>query len=980
MDVRGPTAGGTARASVRAPPLIGRREQLTEITERLAPDRFQVVLVMGGPGLGKTRLASEALATRGDDATCLAARCHRWGATSSFGAWVDALDPHLRSRSDEELRHLTRATAPEVAALFPALRAVAAPLPRDPQRGRMLEALVGLCAGLSGERPLLIAIDDIHLADSSSWEAVRYVGRRLPDAPIGIIATARPAELGESRIGREVLLGLEDDDQLHRVELRPLARHEVAELAHALLRADPRAHSAFVPESLITWLTARTLGHPLFIIGLLGALMDEGADLIEPGLDRIPETLRERITLELVDLPTEVREVLELLAVLDRGIALDDLEELTGTSPTGLSEVLEILTQLQLVSETAAGPVLSYEVAHPVIQDAIYDGIGLARRRGIHAAVARMRLAAGQLGLAAAHFARTGRLDDEALDTLFRAIAQAEDRGLYREALAVLAVLSEVLPRGDERWARVLDALAWRSDWVLSHLAEGDAATAVTAVRRIIEVLDDRADHARRAIAWFHLATLLSFGLGRLDEAEEACRRAVDLFAASGEVIGELIATNELAWIRGGAGHLAEQVELSQRVLRVAEDQGHAQPAVQAAGTGAFALALMGRFDDAEAWFDRSLGLAESAGYPYRVAWTTAQHAHMLGLAGRPEDAISVVEQTLDADPAAADAIALEVLAHCHWLRGDLADGVTAVERSAVRRPVLGSRRRAWAVALAARMYAEMGQGGRARSGLELAEATFEGRELLAWNCWCGWTRGFLAWQDGDTEVALNALDAVAARLRAMHAAALEPLLLVDIMEVAADAGVGDVLDGALERLVEIAARLEAPLQTALAGLGRAERDLVTGALDDAAEHAARAHARLEAAGYHLFAGRAQLLRGRALEGDDRRGAVAAFEAAARTFDACGASWRRDRALAMLARLGSRGRRASAAIQGPGSLTGREREVVTLAAKGHTAREIGARLYISKRTVESHLANAYPKLGLASKRELIQRADQLGIG
>jgi DNA-binding CsgD family transcriptional regulator len=88
---------------------------------------------------------------------------------------------------------------------------------------------------------------------------------------------------------------------------------------------------------------------------------------------------------------------------------------------------------------------------------------------------------------------------------------------------------------------------------------------------------------------------------------------------------------------------------------------------------------------------------------------------------------------------------------------------------------------------------------------------------------------------------------------------------------------------------------------------------------------------------------------------------------------------RRGWVLGDLASLGSRGRRKKADLVGPEALSPREREVVRLASEGCSAREIGARLYIGERTVETHLAHAYAKLGVASKLDLIRRAGQLGI-
>ena len=111
----------------------------------------------------------------------------------------------------------------------------------------------------------------------------------------------------------------------------------------------------------------------------------------------------------------------------------------------------------------------------------------------------------------------------------------------------------------------------------------------------------------------------------------------------------------------------------------------------------------------------------------------------------------------------------------------------------------------------------------------------------------------------------------------------------------------------------------------------------------------------------------------------DRAEAIAAYERAAVTFDACGAVWRRDRALEKLRNLGGRGRRVAAAALGPSGLSPRERQVALLAAEGQTAREIAERLFIGERTVETHLANVYSKLRVRSKTDLVRRAAELSL-
>ncbi len=961
--------------------LVGRDDVLAELDAELGKmlrGGIRVLLVTGAPGLGKTRLAEEVLHRFAGRASCLSARAYRWGATASFGLWAEALDRHLRGMDEADVRRLCGTSLSDLTALVKSVEAVGGPPIREPHRRDLLEGLVDLFDRLSAATPVLVALDDMHLADTSSWEALRYLGRRLSGAPIGIVVTARPGDLRRRPIAGEVLLGLAEDGLLHRVSLEPLRRDEVARLAHDVLREAPGSRSAFVPEPLVTWLAERSMGHPLFIIGLLRALVEEGADPTAPRLERIPETLRERVHLEMQGLRAVSRSVLEALAVVERQIDLTDLRRVVGLGPEELAAALEELCAARLVDEHVDGAALTYEIGHPIVADTIYQEVGGARRRALHRTVARILLDGHRLGSAAGHFARAAEPgEDEALDALCSAMAQAESRGLYQEALAALAALVEVLPPEDPRWLRVLHAMTWQAEWVLSHLAENDSATAIAAMQRIEPHLAADADEVARGTVQLHLAAFLSFGAGRVGEAEQHCRAAVASFEAAGDEERALFARNELAWIRGCDADLAEQAALAGAVLADATATGHLRAAVQAAGTAAYALGFIGRFGEAELLYQSSIEWARQAGDTYRSAWGLAQQGLMLALAGRLAEGGASVDAALAEDAAAPDAIAYEDSAHCCWLSGRLGDAVAALEQSAVRRPVRGSRRRAWGSALAARLHTEMGLRGRADSGLEQARGSYGDRHILVWSCWCDWTAGFLAWHDGQPVEALEGLDRAADRLRAVGAAAYEALVLVDIVEVADEAGQRLRCDTAADRLGEIAEAVGGDLHPSLARLAVARSHLAHGRFARAAEQAEAAAMRLSAAGYALHHGSALDVAGRALGHTDRGAAVTALSAAAETFAGCGAVWRRDAALAKLGRLGSRGRRAAAAaVHGAGALTGRERDVARLAAKGLTAQEIGEHLFIGRRTVESHLANAYLKLGVSSKRELVRRAEE----
>ncbi len=204
-------------------------------------------------------------------------------------------------------------------------------------------------------------------------------------------------------------------------------------------------------------------------------------------------------------------------------------------------------------------------------------------------------------------------------------------------------------------------------------------------------------------------------------------------------------------------------------------------------------------------------------------------------------------------------------------------------------------------------------------------------------------------------------------------------MVLVDLAEVAAERARADVAGEAAESLGRVSGTLDRPFYRGLAALGTAWARTASGLADQAGEAASEAVELFSAVGAQAYLGRALDVLGRSLADTDRAGARQALRQAAETFEACGAVWRRDRALAALGHLGGAGRRMAGAVRGADSLTRREREVARLAAQGHSAKEIAGELAIGERTVETHLARVYAKLGLASKIDLVRRASELGF-
>jgi len=333
-----PSPAAAAPLDPRSLDLVGRVAEIAELEAEYAraeAGELRAVLLLGDGGLGKTRLAGELARNRGKNALCLTARAYPLGATSSLGLWVEALEQHLRALGAEEISELCGAAIEDLAALLPSVAAVSPRLGAPaPPLVRQLAALANLLARLSEITPLVIILDDVHLADGSSWEALNYLTRNLAEQRVLVVLAARPVELAESAIGSEVLLALEQEGVLRRFALEPLGHADVARLAEWFI--EPSS----VGPPLVDWLMERSQGSPLFAIGLLRALVDEGGDPAAPNLQTLPEDLADRVTARLKVLGAAERATLELVAVLGYRVELSDLENISDRDLDSLADAL----------------------------------------------------------------------------------------------------------------------------------------------------------------------------------------------------------------------------------------------------------------------------------------------------------------------------------------------------------------------------------------------------------------------------------------------------------------------------------------------------------------------------------------------------------------------------------------------------------------------------------------------------------------
>lgn len=961
------------RASVGERPIVGRESELAALDAELVRaggGEFRCLLLVGEPGVGKTRLATALVDGHARDVVALRARGYPLGTTTPFGLWAEALDGHARRLGVEEARRLWAPWLEPLASVLPALHAGGGATRSPPDRLHILTGLAGCLEVMAAEQPVLVLLDDVHVADPSSWDALEFMARALAARPVLVVAAARPVDLSARAKPAEVLSLLDGAGSLTRLRVDALDGTALTALAETML--------GFVPPAALTaWLEERSRGYPLFAIGLLQALLDERADLASPALERVPEGLAERVRAQLAGLEEPALATLEVLALLGR-VDLGALVRFTRRPLERLAPILDGLVRARLVAQFEQGRALSYEIAHPLVQETIYESIGSARRRALHRQVARALLGSGDLGAAAPHFANSAEPGDaEAIAALSDAIREAETQGSYREAFEILRALLELLAPGDERWLVVLDAMAREPEWIVDHRADLDAATGVEVLRQIERLIEATGDPMRRGSVQFRLAHFLGWGLAEPDQAERACRRALQLFEQAGAQRAALMAVHELAFQRGMAMDLTAWALLARRALDGAKASGDQLVEMWAEGCLGIALDWVGRFDDAEAGYRRSVELARALGRSFRLNWSYVHLAISLALQGRHAESAEAIAAA-EASHADHRETLLSYRPWTSWLAGDMVAAAAASRQLMDWHPEGLSVRQVPPAPYAALAAAERGLADEAASISASIERTCRGRPVFGLLYANDWARGNAAWLAGRIDEALASLRLAADALAERGILMIAPFALADVAEVAAVAGVADIAEGAAERLAAMAASSPTGPASGFAGVAGAWAALIRGDREEAATAAAGAARRLKTR-WPLYHARALGLQGRALVPIDRARAVTSLSEAASAFEACGATIRRQDVLEELSRLGTRGQRAADRIEGIDALTARERDVVGLAVEGLTAREVGARLYIGERTVETHLARAYAKLGVTGRRELRARAGELGL-
>jgi predicted ATPase len=432
-------SGGGRRAGQRhLTPLVGREEEIGMLMrrwERARQGDGQLVLIVGEPGLGKSRLLEEFHRRLRDTP-------HTWTEWSflqllqntplhpitdwgrqRFGG-ADLPAEQRLADLESSLAQVKLDPAENVPLLAPLLDI---PLPQhrttmlvpEELRRRQLAALTAWSIASARIQPVVLALEDLHWADPTSLDLLRGIAERGALAPLFAVATTRP----EFRPPWGV--------RSHHgtISLVPLDRHQVRDMVSGL------AARHALSKEMIEGVTERTGGVPLFVEELTRLLLERGE---QGSVQGIPPTLQQSLTARL-DRLGSAREVAQIGAVIGRDFSYPLVRSVAAIEDAPLQAALERLAEADILLVQGVPPDSNYRFKHALIRDAAYENLLKSRRQILHRHVAEVlrnqfaQSGAAEPELLARHFTQAG-LTEAAIEWWGRAGQQSLERSALVEA------------------------------------------------------------------------------------------------------------------------------------------------------------------------------------------------------------------------------------------------------------------------------------------------------------------------------------------------------------------------------------------------------------------------------------------------------------------------------------------------------------------------------------------------------------------
>ena len=956
-------------------PLVGREAELAAVSCALdgaAGGVAQVVSLVGDAGVGKSRVVEEGLTLgRARGFLTLHAVASPLHADLHYGVVVEALRPVMRTIEAGARTRLVEGL-PDLGRLFDGLD-LPTPAPLGDagmERTRLFEAVCRVFDRLTRQQPVLLAVDDLQWADPASVAMLLYLVRGLGDRRIFFLVARRSGEVSDEL---DALLSfLRRSGLLTEREVGYLDSAGVRGLARGLLADEP-------PSTLVELLVERTGGLPLFVHALVRTLLDSGRlfrsgerwVLGQDSVDDVPPEVAALLRSRIDALSPADRSVFDTVAVAGGTIE----HALLATLGPGEAELLGCLQRLRdagvLIEDLRDGEV-RYQMTHPLLVEVAYQALPAAARQRRHAAMvsALRQLEPTEVGRMAYHIRGAGDQADAqtALEILVAAVADALDskagEDATRHADGALSVArrlgeAETVNWLQEKRAEALELAghgdaaitAWR-EAAEKSLADSQSLDAARRLRRLAAV---EWDAGRLADSQAHLdmATAALAGVPVGPEHVALAMTRASAFARRGKVTELRAEVPELERLAAATGsrealafaHVAE-ADLCMRAgdyrdaeeaialaMQIAREDGAILLLEQAHRPAVCKALAWGDHATARRLAERGLRLAHESGVPGREVVVRAGAALSDFLTGAWDSATASADDLLGlshrvgARRGVAAALAIHALVHTR--RGEFRQAKECLhEARSVYHEGFASDQHVLGLGDACEAMVLLGSGD-ATSAVEVARSIVPVGLAI---------RPFTLRLLGEAQVAVGDLAGAretAAMIGLDGPNAPYPAAVSEWLGglVARAVGENDAAACAFSNAADAFGALLMPYESAVARLDWAEIVAQNGSHADRAAAAARVSEHVDVL-------------------DELRARPAA-----------------GRARRVLRRLGCRPA-PTRRVRLPGPLSEREIEIARLVADGLTNPEIADRLFISQRTVTTHLQHIYRRLGVTSRTGL----------
>ena len=620
--------------------MVGRDDSLGVLRaaiRRASAGQPSVLIVTGETGVGKTRLVRELIAT--ERVTLLGGSCVPMaGDPLPFAPLTQA----LRRLDRTGTLNLQLERLPELARLVPGLVPAKATRTADLAAASQLglfQSVLDLIDRLGASAPVLHVVEDVHWADQSTLDLVRFLATNLTNERAVLLLTVRADAVVPATPLALWVAELARLENAERIELQRLDHEDTARLVRQV------AGDSADPELVETTL-ARSAGNPLFAEQLvMQAMQDPG----HPAL--LPATLHELLHARVHALPGETQSVLRSAAVIGRPALVSLLAATTGTLVEQTENLLRVAID-QHVVEIRRDDTIAFR--HPAFGEVVYGDLMPAERQRLHRAAAealeppeglgtgqRSSVAADEVsGELARHWFGAGD-KERALDATVAAAWAAERMFAFSDAYAnftrALTLVDEVPDSGQDRVR------------LLKHA--GQAASLIgrsnEAARLVEAALDLTEEPAARAALLTRLG-LIHYRAGRGAETERCFQEALDLVPPDEESVLAARAYAGLALFGAAWSRLADADEACRRGLLVARKVGARREEGMLLNAWGLVLATRGDITGGAATLRESLLIATEVGNPDDLAVAYDNLSHVLGLGGFVDESVAVVTEGSD--------------------------------------------------------------------------------------------------------------------------------------------------------------------------------------------------------------------------------------------------------------------------------------------------------------------------------------------